>query len=637
MSENEYTAKDIIVLSGPQGVRKRPAMYIGSTGSAGFIHLLFEVLDNAIDEAVAGYCKNITVRLGNDNGIDIAEVTDDGRGIPIDIMPKQNKPALEIIMTSLHSGAKFDNKTYKVAGGLHGVGLTVVNSLSEYVSVTVKRGGKEYRQRFGKGAVLSELEVLGDIPENEKGTSVKFKPDPEIFSARNFDTLLLTERLRDVSFLNPGIRITLIDERESPAKTTVFYSQNYMHDFIDYLKNGRKEVIKPIIISKQADSVSVNVALQYVEGYSEEIVSFVNNIRTYEGGSHVTGFHSALTRAVMNYISKNRRNGKNGIEIEGEDTREGIIAVVSLLMQNPEFEGQTKEKLGNISIKAVVDNVVYSALTTYLEENPGESAKIVDRVMRAADARLAAKRARELTRKKNLLEGSVLPGKLADCSETDPEKSELFIVEGQSAAGSSKDGRDRRYQAILPLRGKILNVEKAIDERIFNNVELRAIATALGTSMGDSINVEKLRYGKIVFLTDADVDGSHIKTLLLTFFFRYLKPLIERGNVYLATPPLYRITHGKEVKYAYSDSELNEIMKGIDGKGAIQRYKGLGEMNPDQLWNTTLDPKNRVLKKVTIKDSELANSIFTILMGVDVKERKRFLEEHSTEVSFLDI
>jgi DNA gyrase subunit B len=637
MSDNEYTAKDIISLSGPQGVRKRPAMYVGSTGSAGFIHLLFEVLDNAIDEAIAGYCKNISIKLGNEEGVDTAEISDDGRGIPIDIMQKQNKPALEVIMTSLHSGAKFDNKTYKVSGGLHGVGLTVVNALSEYVNVTIKRGGKVYKQGFGKGAVLSNLEEAGSVPEKETGTTITFKPDSEIFSARNFDTLLLTERLRYVSFLNPGIKITLIDARDVPPKTAVFYSQNYMKDFIDYLRDGRKEVSKPIIISKRSDSIEVSVVLQYIEGYSEEVLSFVNNIRTYEGGSHVTGFHSALTRAVMGYISKNKKNGKNGVDIEGEDTREGIIAVVSLLMPNPEFEGQTKEKLGNTNVKALVDNVVYSALSTYLEESPSEASKILDKVMKAADARLAAKRARELTRKKNLLEGSILPGKLADCSETDPEKSELFIVEGASAAGTSKEGRDRRYQAILPLRGKILNVEKAIDEKIFNNVELRTITTALGAGVGDLVNVEKTRYHKVVFLTDADVDGSHIKTLLLTFFFRYLKPLIDKGYVYLANPPLYRIGSGKAIKYAYSDAELNEIMKSAGGKGAVQRYKGLGEMNPDQLWETTLDPNNRILKKITIKDAELANSIFKILMGVDVKERKRFLEEHSTEVSFLDI
>jgi DNA gyrase subunit B len=636
MSSEEYTANDIIVLSGPQGVRKRPAMYIGSTGSSGFIHLLFEVLDNAIDEAVAGFCKNITVRLENEDGVDVAEVSDDGRGIPVDIMPKLNKHALEVIMTSLHSGAKFDNKTYKVSGGLHGVGLTVVNALSEYVEVIVKRDGKKYRQRFGKGNVLSHLEIISEHVDGT-GTTIRFKPDTEIFSVRNFDTLLLTERLRDLSFLNPNIKITFTDARETPEEVTVFYSQNYMQDFLDYLRKGRKEVTKPIIMNKQVDSSSLTVAIQYIEGYSEEVLSFVNNIRTYEGGSHVTGFHAALTRAISNYISKNSKKVMKDIEIEGDDTHEGLIGVVSVLMQNPEFEGQTKEKLGNTSIKSLVENAVYTYLSTYFEENPLEAGKVLNKVMKAAEARAAAKRARELVRKKNLLEGAVLPGKLADCSETDPEKSELFIVEGESAAGSSKQGRDRNYQAILPLRGKILNVEKAVDEKIFGNAELRAIATALGTNMGSSVNADNARYKKIIFLTDADVDGSHIKTLLLTFFFRYLRPLIDRGYVYIANPPLYRLAVGKEVRYAYNDQELNNMLKESNGKGTVQRYKGLGEMNPEQLWVTTLNPETRLLKRVTIKDAELADSIFSVLMGMDSKERRRFLEEHSSEVSFLDV
>ncbi len=410
-----------------------------------------------------------------------------------------------------------------------------------------------------------------------------------------------------------------------------------MSDFLNYLKRDRKEVIKPIVMTKQVDSYSLTVAMQYIEGYSEEVLSFVNNIRTYEGGSHLTGFHAALTRAITNYIDKNSKKNVKGIEIEGEDTHEGLIGIVSILMQNPEFEGQTKEKLGNTSVKSIVENTVYTFLSTYLEENPSEATKIIEKVTKAAEAREAARRARELTRKKNLLEESVLPGKLADCSETDPEKSELFIVEGESAAGSSKQGRDRNYQAILPLRGKILNVEKAVDDKIFGNVELRAIATALGTGMGDMLNPEKIRYKKIIFLTDADVDGSHIKTLLLTFFFRYLRQLIEKGYVYLANPPLYRINIGKSIKYAYSDQELNAILKENNGKGSVQRYKGLGEMNPEQLWETTMNPKNRILKKMVIKDAELANSIFDILMGIDVEKRRKFLEEHSTEVSFLDV
>ncbi|MEM3227430.1 MAG: DNA gyrase subunit B [Candidatus Micrarchaeaceae archaeon] len=637
MSGEEYTASDILVLSGPQGVRKRPAMYVGSTGSSGFIHLLFEVLDNSIDEAVAGFCKNIVVRLENENGVDVAEVSDDGRGIPVDIIPKLNKPALEVIMTSLHSGAKFENKAYKVSGGLHGVGLTVVNALSEYVEVTVKRNGKVYRQRFGRGNVLSPLEIVGELQSNETGTKIRFKPDSEIFSVNSFDTILLTERIRDLSFLNPKIKITLIDTRGGVEETSVFYSQNYMRDFLEYLRKGRNEVTKQIVFNKNTDSVNIAVAIQYIEGYSEELLSFVNNIRTYEGGSHVSGFHAALTRAISNYINKNvKKNGKN-VSIEGDDTHEGLIGIISVLLQNPEFEGQTKEKLGNTNIKSVVENSVYLFLTEYLEENPSEAAKIVDKVTKAAEAREAAKRARELTRKRNLLEGSVLPGKLADCTETDPEKSELFIVEGESAAGSSKQGRDRNYQAILPLRGKILNVEKAADEKIFGNAELRAIVTALGANMNGTVNADEIRYKKIIFLTDADVDGSHIKTLLLTFFFRYLRPLIDKGYVYIANPPLYRVSFGKSVKYAYNDQELNDLLKESGGKGAVQRYKGLGEMNPEQLWETTLDPNSRILKKITVKDAELADSIFSILMGMDSKERRRFLEEHSSEVSFLDV
>ena len=635
MDENNYGARDIIVLSGPQGIRKRPAMYIGSTGSSGFIHLLYEVIDNSVDEAMAGYCKNILVKLGRENGVDYAEVTDDGRGIPVDMMPKEGKPAVEVIMTSIHAGAKFENKAYKVSGGLHGVGLTVVNALSSHTEVIVKRSSKVYRITFSRGVLTSGLEEIGTCG-NETGTTIKFVPDTEIFSVDRFDTIQLTERLRYLSFLSPGLKIKLIDSREDSVEETDFYSENGIVDFINYLRDGKSDVSKPIIISKSDNSIKVDIGLQYVDGYNEELLSFVNKIKTPEGGTHVTGFRGALTRAITNYVQKNSKK-KTSVNIEGEDTREGLIAVIAVMMQNPEFEGQTKEKLGNVNIKSVVENIAYTALSYYFEENPGEANKVIEKVGRAAEAREAAKRARELTRKKSLFEGAVLPGKLADCTESDPDKAEIFIVEGESAAGSSKQGRDRFYQAILPLRGKILNVEKATDEKIFNNAELHLMVTAFGTGIKESFNIENLRYKKIILLTDADVDGSHIKTLLLTFFYRYLRPLIEKGYIYIAQPPLYKVSHGREVKYAYSDSELSALMKANNGKGNVQRYKGLGEMNPEQLWETTMDPQKRIIKRISIKDAQIADAIFNILMGMDVVPRRKFLEEHSTEVSFLDV
>ncbi len=635
MSDSEYSAKDIMVLSGPQGVRKRPAMYIGSTGSPGFIHLLYEVLDNAIDEAIAGYAKLVTIHLTKEDNVDVAEVTDDGRGIPVDIIPKVGKPALEVIMTSLHSGGKFENKAYKVSGGLHGVGLTVVNSLSEYTEVTVKRNGKIHRQRFSRGTVSSSLEEIGDC-NTDTGTTIKFKPDKEIFSAKSFDTIELVERLRDLAYLNPGLRIKFVDEREPPPKETEYYSKNGMEDFLVYLRGNKAEVSKPIQVARQTDSLKLDMIMQYVDSYTEDILSFVNKIKTAQGGTHVNGFHSALTRAIANYNSKVSKKPRT-ISLEGEDTREGLNVIVSILMQNPEFEGQTKEKLGNTTIKTFVENSFYQEFMRYLEENPAEAAKILDKVYGAAEAREAARKAREMSRKKGLFEGAVLPGKLADCTESDPEKSEIFIVEGESAAGSSKQARDRFYQAILPLRGKILNIEKASEEKIFANQQLHTMVTAFGTGIKETFSADAVRYKKIILLTDADVDGSHIRTLLLTFFYRFMRPLIDRGYVFIGQPPLYKVTRGREVKYAYSDNELNEIMKQYDGKGAVQRYKGLGEMNPEQLWETTMDPKRRVMRKITIGDAELANTMFTILMGLDVEQRRHFIEEHASEVKFLDI
>ncbi len=636
MADSDYSAKDIMVLSGPQGVRKRPAMYIGSTSSSGFIHLLNEVLDNAIDEAIAGYAKTITVKLSKDDDTDVAEVSDDGRGIPIDIIPKVGKPALEVIMTSLHSGAKFENKAYKVSGGLHGVGLTVVNALSEYTEVTVKKDGKVYRQRFSRGAVISPLEEVGKAEDGTTGTTIKFKPDKEIFSARSFDTIELTERIRDLAYLNPGLRIKLTDEREQPPKEVEYFSKNGLDDFLAHMRGANQETTKPIYVKKQTDNMKLEMVMQYVNTYSEDILSFVNKIKTSQGGTHVTGFRGALTRAITNYNQKNGK-AKRNTTLEGDDTREGLIAIISLLMQNPEFEGQTKEKLGNSTIKAFVENAFYTEFTRYLDENPAEASKILDKVYAAAEARESARRARDLARKKGLFEGAVLPGKLSDCTETDPSKCEIFIVEGESAAGSSKEARDRFYQAILPLRGKVLNVEKASDERIFANAELHTMVTAFGCGIKESFNADSVRYRKIILLTDADVDGSHIRTLLLTFLYRYMKPLIERGYVFIGQPPLYKVGKGREVRYAYSDQQLNGIMKEFDGKGAVQRYKGLGEMNPEQLWETTMDPKKRVLKRITIGDAELANTMFTILMGLDVEQRRHFLEDHAGEVKFLDV
>ncbi|MGD0728536.1 MAG: DNA gyrase subunit B [Candidatus Micrarchaeaceae archaeon] len=639
MENNEYSAKDIIALSGTEGVRKRPAMYIGSTGVKGFIHLLYEVVDNAIDEAQAGYAKSIIITLMRDQDVDVAEVTDNGRGIPTDMMEKEKKSALEVIMTSLHTGAKFDNKIYKVSGGLHGVGLTVVNSLSEFTQVTIKRNGKIYQQTFGKGMVVTPLETLGSTEGSETGTSIKFKPDTTIFSARSFDSIELNERLKELGFLNPGIKLVLVDNRDpTNPKTTDYTSQRGIHDFLEFVKGSKEALTKPIIVSKQTDSIKIDLGMQYVNSYAEDLLSFVNKIRTPEGGTHVIGFRSALTRAITNYMQKNSKKlGKQTADVQGEDTREGLVAIISISMQNPEFEGQTKEKLGNSTVKSIVDSTLYSTLSTYLEENPTDAANIIRKIMSTAEAREASRRARELSRKKSLFEGSVLPGKLADCTESDPSKSEIFIVEGVSAAGSSKQGRDRHFQAILPLKGKVLNVEKASDEKIFNNSELHLMVTAFGVGIRESFNPENLRYHKIILLTDADVDGSHIRTLLLTFFYRYMRPLIEKGNIYIAQPPLYRITKGKESKYLYSDAELNVAMQGYEGKAAIQRYKGLGEMNPEQLWDTTMNPANRMLKRITIKDARIADSIFSILMGVDVEQRRHYLEEHSSEVTFLDI
>ncbi|MDE1767933.1 MAG: DNA gyrase subunit B [Candidatus Micrarchaeota archaeon] len=632
---DSYDASKIQVLEGVQGIRKRPGMYIGSTSAAGVLHLLYEVVDNAVDESAAGFCKNITIHLTQDAEGDIAEVTDDGRGIPVDIMEKYNKSALEVIMTTIHKGAKFNNDVYKVSGGLHGVGLTVVNALSEYTHVTVMKNGHIYRQNFGRGIPLTQVQIMGETQEH--GTSIIFKPDKEIFSVQTFDSSMLKERIRYTTFLNPGLKITLIDDRFSTHEEEVFLSQEGIKDFIKYITKGANTVTSIINAKKQEGNTIVDFAIQYTDSYDEKIEPFVNNIKTTEGGTHLSGFHAAITRAILNYIDKNKLNPKGQLKITGDDTREGLCGVLSVLMQNPEFEGQTKEKLGNVYIKSIVEGQVYQYLSRYFEEHPAEARALVTKVMSAANARESARKAREMARKKSIFESAVLPGKLADCLIDDPEKAELFIVEGQSAGGSSKQGRDKNIQAILPLRGKILNVEKASDERIFDNAEIKAMITAFGTGINETFNADNIRYKKIIIMTDADVDGSHIRTLLLTFFYRYMKKIIEQGYVYAAIPPLYKITKGKTFYYCYSDEELQAKRKELGEFDGLQRYKGLGEMNEDQLWETTMNPENRKLKKITIVDAQRAEELFSILMGTDVLQRRKFLHEHAESVRALDV
>ena len=635
-AENDsYNGSKIIVLEGVLGVRKRPGMYIGSTGAAGVIHLLYEVIDNAVDEAIAGFCKNIVVHLSQDTEGDIAEVSDDGRGIPVDMMEKYNKSALEVIMTTLHKGAKFNNDVYKVSGGLHGVGLTVVNALSEFTEVTVKRNGHQYRQSFCRGIPSSALETVGET--NERGTNIKFKPDKEIFSVLTFDSTLIKDRLRNMTFLNPGIKIVLVDDRFGVHEEETFVSTDGVKDFIRYINKDATTISSILHTKKQEGQTVVEFAMQYTDSYEEKVEPFVNNIKTNEGGTHLAGFHAAVTRAILSYIEKNKLNAKVNVKITGDDTREGLTAVVSVLMQNPEFEGQTKEKLGNVQIKGIVDSVVYQYLSRYLEEHPAEAKALVGKMVLAATARESARKAREMVRKKSIFDSAVLPGKLADCILDDPEKTELFIVEGKSAGGSSKQGRDKNTQAILPLRGKILNVEKASLDKIFDNAEIKTMITAFGTGINETFNAESIRYKKIIIMTDADVDGSHIRTLLLTFFYRYMKKIIENGYVYAAMPPLYRVTKGKQAYYCYSDDELDARRKELGALDGLQRYKGLGEMNETQLWDTTMNPENRKLKRITIVDAQRAEELFKILMGVDVVPRRKFLHEHSEQVKALDV
>lgn len=634
-SNIEYGADQIQVLEGLEAVRKRPSMYIGSTGPRGLHHLIYEIVDNSIDEALAGYCDKIKVTIHPDNSV---SVEDNGRGIPVDIHTQTGKPAVEVALTILHAGGKFGGRGYKVSGGLHGVGMSVVNALSEWLEVWVRRDGKVYHQIYERGNPVIPVEVVG-ISE-DSGTIITFKPDHDIFEELEISTDIIILRLRELAFLNGGLTISLIDERTDAesAREQVFHNEGGIVDFVRYL-NKNKDTLhsNPIYFKGEKDQVIVEVALQYNNSYIENIYSFANNIRTQEGGTHEVGFRTALTRIINDYSRKNNLLKENENNLLGEDIREGLSAIISVKVPDPQFEGQTKTKLGNTEIRGIVDSTFTAEFGIYLEENPAVARKLVEKAIHAARAREAARKAKELVRRKNALENSTLPGKLADCSSKDPSEGELFIVEGDSAGGSAKQGRDRRFQAILPLRGKILNVEKARLDRILNNEEIRSLITAMGTGISEDFDLLKARYHKLVIMTDADVDGAHIRTLLLTFFYRYMRDLIDQGYVYIAQPPLYRLKKGKEHHYLYSDQELDQLLKKLGRHNySIQRYKGLGEMNPEQLWDTTMDPGTRTILQVTIEDAMEADDIFTTLMGDKVEPRKQFILAHAREVQNLD-
>lgn len=631
--KGDYGANQIQILEGLEAVRKRPGMYIGSTSARGLHHLVYEVVDNSIDEALAGYCTHIEVTIHKDNSI---TVTDNGRGIPVD-MHESGKPAVEVVLTVLHAGGKFGGSGYKVSGGLHGVGVSVVNALSTNMEVKVKRDGKIHEITFEKGVTKEPLKVVGQT--DETGTLVHFVPDAEIFDETVYDYDTLRHRLRELSFLNRGITIILTDERPEEVRQETFYFEGGISSFVEHL-NRNKEVInpEPVYFNGTKDTTVVEIALQYNTSYSENIYSFVNNINTEEGGTHLAGFKSALTRAANDFARRQGIIKNNEDNLVGEDIREGLTCVISIKLREPQFEGQTKTKLGNSEVRGIVDSIVSEGLSEYFEENPVISKKIIEKSIMASRAREAARKARELTRRKNALEVSSLPGKLADCSVKDPEQAEIYLVEGDSAGGSAKQGRDRRFQAILPLRGKILNVEKARLDKILNNKEIRTMITAFGSGIGSEFDITKRRYGKIIIMTDADVDGAHIRTLLLTFFYRYMRPLIENGHVYIAQPPLYQIRKGRSHWYTYSDEELAQKLDEIGRDGiTVQRYKGLGEMNPEQLWETTMDPEKRTVLQVHLREAEEADSIFTILMGDKVEPRRRFIEEHANLVRNLDL
>ncbi len=631
-SNSLYSAEKIKVLEGLDAVRKRPSMYIGNVGLEGLHHLVFEVVDNSIDEALAGYCDEIKVFLHPDNSV---TVCDNGRGIPIGIHPEAGKPAVEVVLTKLHAGGKFDKGVYRVSGGLHGVGISVVNALSKWLEVEIAQAGKVWKQRYRRGVPIEDLKPVGVA--DHTGTRIRFKPDPEIFQDTNFHFDIIAQRLKELAFLNEGLRIQLVDERS--GKERKYHFEGGIKSLVEHLNRGKNTIHpEPIYFSEGRDDIKVEVALQYNDGYLENVLSFANNIRTAEGGTHVMGFKTALTRAINDYISRYELVKTKDEYPNGSDVREGLCAVVNVLLPEPQFEGQTKTKLGNSKLKGLVEELTFRFLSAFFEENPGVARSIVNKVLQSVKARQAARKAREIARKKNSIESTTLPGKLADCAEKDPLRSEIFIVEGDSAGGSAKQGRDRQFQAIMPLRGKILNVEKASMSRILSSEEIRNIVAALGCGLGTDFSERKLRYHKIIIMTDADVDGAHIRTLLLTFFYRYMRPLIEEGYVYIALPPLYRVREGKNDYYAYSDQELESLLKNLKGKKySIQRYKGLGEMNPEQLWMTAMNPETRTLKKVTLEDALEAEEIFSILMGDAVDPRREFIREHAREVVNLDI
>lgn len=632
--KREYGASNIQVLEGLEPVRLRPGMYIGSTSERGLHHLIYEVVDNSIDEALAGVCDTISVTINEDGS---ATIEDNGSGIPVDTHPKTGKSTVETVLTILHAGGKFNNDAYKVSGGLHGVGVSVVNALSEWLVATVKRNGNIYQQNFARGKAISELEIVGKAEGT--GTSISFMPDAEIFDTVIFDFDTLEDRLREMAFLNKSVRIELADKRPGQERDKVFKYDGGIQEMVEYLNRSKTPIFKEIIyFDEERDGQEVEFAIQYSDAYSENVVTFANNIHTPEGGTHLSGFRTALTRTINDYGRKFNILKEKDSNLSGDDVREGITAVISVKLAQPQFEGQTKAKLGNSETSSIVNSVMGDCLTAYFEENPKVAKAIIDKAIKSQRAREAARKAREISRSRSILDSATLPGKLSDCQSNDNGITEVFIVEGDSAGGSARQGRDKHFQAILPLRGKIMNVEKARLDRILGYEEIKAMITAFGTGIGEDFDLEKLRYGKIIIMTDADVDGAHIRTLLLTFFFRYMTPLIEEGHVYIAQPPLYKVTKGKTLKYCYSDDELTEFLDEIGRDGInIQRYKGLGEMNYDQLWETTMDPEKRVLLRVNIEDMNKSDEIFTMLMGDKVAPRREFIEENAKYVSNLDI
>ena len=627
-----YDTDSIMVLEGLKAVQQNPAMYIGSTDERGLHHLVYEVVDNSIDEALAGYATKIMVSLNSDGSV---TVEDDGRGIPVREHPKYKKSGLELVMTTLHAGGKFDSQAYKVSGGLHGVGVSCVNALSEWLEARVRRNDKEYMQKYDRGVPLSPIKEIGE--SSKTGTIIRFLPDPKVFETTDIKYETISSRLKELAFLNAGLQIDLSDQRS--GKSDVFRFDGGIREFVLYI-NRNKTMLHPdpIYLYAEREDFEVELAIQYTDGYTESIFTFANNINTHEGGTHLSGFKGALTRVLNDYGKKNKMFSSDDFSLSGEDCREGITTVISCKVRHPQFEGQTKTKLGNSEVRGIVESLTNEKLSEFFEENPSVAKIILEKAVNASRAREAARKARELTRRKGLLESSALPGKLADCSSRDASKTELYIVEGDSAGGSAKQGRDREFQAILPLRGKILNVEKARMDKLLKNNEILALITAIGTGIGEEFEIEKARYHKIIIMTDADVDGEHIRTLLLTFFFRYMRPLIEEGYLYIAQPPLYKLSKGRQIIYAYTERERLEKVKEMGDSGVgLQRYKGLGEMNPDQLWDTTMDPENRMTLKVTVDDAVEADELFTILMGEKVEPRREFIETHAKEVTNLDI